>query len=251
MAVLTAPPAPAGFSVAYRQLQAAQKTSKGAPAYTLYVNRRLGRILAAAAFQVNLTPNQVTGISAVCTFAGIAVVAGAPRGWATGILAALLLALGYALDSADGQLARLRGGGSLSGEWLDHMVDCLKLATIHLAVLVGFYRTPDLDRAWCLVPLAFSATASVKFFGKILNDQLLRLRRSPTEAVELAPIGWGKLLLAAPTDYGVLAVSFVLWGSRTGFLIAYAVMFAANLAFLLTGVARWYAEMRRLDLQPG
>jgi phosphatidylglycerophosphate synthase len=206
--------------------------------------------MASAAYVVGLTPNAVTGISAIFTFAGIAVVAIAPRGWAMGVLAAVLLVVGYALDSADGQLARLRGGGSLSGEWLDHMVDCLKLATIHLAVLIGFARTPGLDRGWCLLPLCFSAVASVKFFGKILNDQLRRLQRPAGGTRELSQVGWGKLLLAAPSDYGVLAVSFVLWGSVPGFMVVYGVMFAANAAFLLTGVVRWYAEMKSLDAAP-
>ena len=58
----------------------------------------------------------------------------------TGVVVSLLLILGYALDSADGQLARLLGGGTPEGEWLDHVIDSAKLATIHLAVLVSLYR---------------------------------------------------------------------------------------------------------------
>jgi phosphatidylglycerophosphate synthase len=153
----------------------------------------------------------------------------------------------YALDSADGQLARLRGGGSIAGEWLDHMVDCVKLSTLHLAVLIGLVRTWDVDRRWYLLPIGFAVVANVKFFGKILNDQLRRLQAPGGRLEALAPIGWAKLLLAAPSDYGLLALSFVLWGSAPVFTAAYAVMFLANLAFLLTGLPRWYAEMTALD----
>src|SRR5215212_1921607 len=105
--------APVGFSAALRQLQRAQKSKRGAPAYSLYINRPLGRVLAAAAFGARLTPNQVTAISAVCTFAGLVVLALAPAQPLVGFGVAALLVLGYALDSADGQLARLTGGGSL------------------------------------------------------------------------------------------------------------------------------------------
>ena len=64
--------------------------------------------------------------------------------------------LGYALDSADGQLARLRGGGSLTGEWLDHVIDSFKISTLHLAVLVMAYRFFPTPTWWLLVPLVFS-----------------------------------------------------------------------------------------------
>ena len=50
-----------------RRLSAAQKGAQGAPAYSRFVNRKLGRVLAALAFHARLTPNAVTGLSAVCT----------------------------------------------------------------------------------------------------------------------------------------------------------------------------------------
>ena len=94
-----------------RDLATAQKSNRNAPAYSRWVNRPLGRIFAATAFKLGLTPNQVTAISAVFTFAGIGVLATGTPSWWLGVLVAALLVLGYALDSADGQLARLRGGG--------------------------------------------------------------------------------------------------------------------------------------------
>ena len=93
-------------------------------------------MFAAAAYQIGLTPNQVTYISATFTFVGLLVLALAPATWPVGLLVTVVLVLGYAFDAADGQLARLRGGGSLLGEWLDHMIDSVKVAALHLAVLV-------------------------------------------------------------------------------------------------------------------
>ena len=78
-------------------LASAQKgRARGAPAYSVYVTRPVGRFLAAVAYRAGLTPNQVTGISAVFTFAGIAVIALAPIEWWAGVIAWFALALGYA-----------------------------------------------------------------------------------------------------------------------------------------------------------
>ena len=131
---------------------------------------------------LGLTPNAVTGISALLSFSAIAVLALVPPAWWIGLLVAVLLVLGYAFDSADGQVARLRGGGSSAGEWLDHVVDAVKIAALHLAVLVGAYRFFDLgSRGWLLIPIGFVLVANVTFFGMILND-LLRPGRPPRPA---------------------------------------------------------------------
>ena len=97
-----------------RLSSAQKKAQRGAPAYSIYVNRRIGKYLAAWAFRAGLTPNAVTAINAVFTFSGIVVLALSPIEWFTGLIVSALLVIGYAFDSADGQLARLRGGGSLS-----------------------------------------------------------------------------------------------------------------------------------------
>jgi CDP-alcohol phosphatidyltransferase len=133
---------PAGESLGgtLRRLAGAQKGAVGAPAYSRFVNRPLGRLLAAVAFHAGLTPNVVTALSALCTGTGVVLLATIPAGWPAGLAVASCLVLGYGLDAADGQLARLRRGGSAAGEWLDHMVDAVKIASLHLALLVGLYR---------------------------------------------------------------------------------------------------------------
>lgn len=105
-------------------LRAAQKPPHGTPAYSRFVNRPLGRRLAAQAVSLGLTPNAVSGLSALCSFAAIGLVVTVRPTIAVAVLVAALLALGYALDSADGQVARLTRLGSPFGEWLDHMIDC-------------------------------------------------------------------------------------------------------------------------------
>lgn len=241
---------PQGFGEALARLASKQKTAKGAPAYSRFVNRKLGRVLAAASYVAGLTPNQVTGISACFTFAGIALIALVdPAPW-LGFAVCLALVAGYAFDAADGQLARLRGGGSKSGEYLDHMVDSLKISALHGAVLVSFYRFFDLDRAaYLLIPLGFTVVAAVMFFGMILKDLLARAHRAATgapapPAVSPSPL---RSLLVVPTDYGLLCVAFVLLGWPGAFLPVYGLIFAGNLLFLPAASVKWFREVGALD----
>lgn len=235
------------FREAFSSLKAAQKGhARGAPAYSVYVNRRIGRVFAAFAYTRGWTPNQVTAISAVHTFIGIALLIALPPSWWSGLLIALLLACGYAWDSADGQVARLRGGGTAAGEWLDHFVDAAKLSLLHLAVLIGLWlHTPLRDTPWLLVPLAFSAVATITFFGMLLND-LLKASRSVASSHSR---GGGTLLrstILLPTDFGVLCLVFVLWGWTGSFIVAYTLLAAAALAFLILASVRWFREMKNL-----
>ena len=239
------PPAKEHFAEVVARLAAAQKRrAPGSPAYSIYVNRPVGRRLAAAAYLAGLTPNAVTAISAAFTFSAIAVIALAPPTPLTGVGIGLLLIMGYALDAADGQLARLRGGGSPAGEWLDHVVDAAKLSSLHLAVLVGWFRFLELPSpALLLVPLGFAIVAAVLFFAMILND-FLRARRdgSPRARTEGGGI---RSLLVLPTDYGVLCIAFLFFGAPVVFVPLYALLFLANTAYALLALPKWFREMSR------
>ena len=231
------------------RLASAQKgAAKGAPAYSVWVNRRVGRLLAAIAYRFGLTPNQVTLVSALFTFTGIALIAFAPVSLWMGVAVWLLLALGYAWDSADGQVARLRGGGSLSGEWLDHFVDAVKISALHLAVFAGLSRLPDVPSSWLAVPLVFTIVANATFFGMILND-LLKSKRgivTSTAAGGGSPL---RSILLLPTDYGILCAAFVLWGWTLGFLVFYTALFACCAMFLIAAAAKWFRDMKRIDAE--
>jgi len=239
----------AGFRAAMAQLRGAQKSARGGPPYSIFVNRPLGRVLAALAFQAGLTPNQVTALSALATFVGVGLLAAAPATWLTGVVVAVLLVLGYALDSADGQLARLRGGGSLQGEWLDHTVDSLKVVVVHLAVLVTWYLHLDLATGWLLVPLAFAVASSVHFFGMILVDLLARATRAElalAAPTKTAP-GASTALLKLPTDYGVFCLATVLLGAHVLFVGVYTLLAVATVGYTLLVVVKWRRDVLALD----
>jgi phosphatidylglycerophosphate synthase len=240
---------------AVRRLTTARKSSRGAGGYSRWVNRPAGRQLAALAYVLRLTPNQVSAVSAFCSYAGIILIATQRPSWAWAVVITALLVLGYALDSADGQLARLRGGGSNAGEWLDHVLDAIKIVTIHLAVAICWFRFFRLSHpALLLIPLGFCAVSVVFFFALVLADLLRRVRRveagrsgvttASLDPHEAAPVLRSVVVL--PNDYGVLCLVFLTLSVHTLFGVIYAVLLAANAVFLVAGCARWFREMSRL-----
>jgi phosphatidylglycerophosphate synthase len=247
-------PAPTeSYRDALRRLRSAQKPAgRGAPAYSIYVNRPLGRFVAAAAYRLGRTPNQVTAVSAGFSLVAIVLLAAVPSSWALGVVIAVLLAAGYAFDSADGQLARLRGGGSAAGEWLDHVVDAVKVVALHSAVLIAAARfLPDEQRGWLLVPIAFTIVNSVSFAVFLLNDLLRAARlRSDTTAVIRGGSTPLRSLLGLPTDYGLLIWVFVLLGAPTVFLGVYGLLLLASATYLALALPKWFRDMSALDQEP-
>lgn len=231
----------------YRQLAYAQKGhARGAPAYSVYVNRRLGRALAAGAHGLGLTPNQVSLVSAAHSFAAILLIALVPASIPAGFFIALLLVLGYAWDSADGQVARLRGGGSAQGEWLDHFIDTLKISSLHVAVLIGLFRgLPEGAEVLLLIPLAFGIAATTSFTAMLLND-LLKGKHAVASTHERGGGTLKRSLLVLPTDFGLVCLVFVLWGWPSVFLLGYGALAAVSIAFLAMAAVKWFREMGSL-----
>ena len=245
----TADAVPRQFRAALSALTSSQKSSRGAAAYSRFVNRPLGRRFAALAWVLRLRPNQVTLLSAAATFSGIAVIAAAPPTLLVAVLVTVLLVVGYALDAADGQLARLGGGGSLAGEWLDHTVDALKSSSIHAAVLISWYRHFDLDPLMLLIPLGYQAVTAVFFFAMILTDLLRRLNRGGQAIIirGTGPTSFLYSLAVIPADYGLLCLLFLTLFWQPGFVVLYTLLFAANALILAASLVRWFREMSRLS----
>lgn len=228
------------FPSALRQLSKVQKPARGVPGYARFVNRPAGRLLAAAAHRIGLSANHVTAASALVTFPAIAAIACCSPSHTLGGWVALALLVGFALDSADGQLARLHGAASPAGEWTDHVVDCAKILGVHAAVLISFYRFFELPRpVLLLTPIAFLIAAVLLFFGGMLTEQLRRreadMRAGPPSAVR------GMALL--PLDYGLLCLIFVFLGNERIFFTLYAALLAAHVIFVPAFLAKWFREL--------
>ncbi|MEU5717360.1 CDP-alcohol phosphatidyltransferase family protein [Streptomyces sp. NPDC020403] len=232
-----------------RELRGAQKSSKGVSLYSRYVNRPAGRLLAAVAYRAGLTPNQVTLTSAVFTFAAVAGTALVEPSWWLGAAVYAGLAVGFAFDSADGQLARLTGGGGPDGEWLDHVVDCAKMILVHVAVLVSFYRFGGpLDDVWLLLPLGFLFVAVLTFCAGLLREQLGKAASRGAAAPVGAPARVSRVRAVAllPADYGVFCLLFPLLGAPALFRAGYAVLAAVHALFLVAFLVKWFRELRAL-----
>jgi phosphatidylglycerophosphate synthase len=236
------------FVTALRELARAQKSAKGVSYYSRWVNRPLGRVLAAAAYTAGLTPNAVTAISAVFTGCGIALIALLPPSWPQTAGVTALLVTGFALDSADGQLARLRRAGSPAGEWLDHVVDCVKMLTLHPAVLIAMHRFFHLGSAyWLALPLLYQVTAVTTFFGGILTEQLKRAAAPAAPAGPPPAPSAVRSLLLLPADYGLFCLLFTGYGAGRGvFLGVYGVLLAANVVLAAALLVKWFRELSAL-----
>jgi phosphatidylglycerophosphate synthase len=221
------------------QLAAAQKSGAGVPAYLRWVNRGLGRRAAAAAYVAGLTPNAVTAISAGFSLAALVVVALAPTTVLWSVGAALLLLVGYALDSADGQLARLTGTGSVAGEWLDHVVDAARLPLVHLAIALHFLGRQDVLAG---VALAYLVLTSVWFFAQILAEQL---NTAPARSASSAP-AWVSFV-KLPYDVGTLyvIVALLAWPAVFGFF--YGALCAVTLVVAVGSMRRKYSQLSSLS----
>jgi phosphatidylglycerophosphate synthase len=238
------------LAVVNRLARAQKPAARSSPAYSRYVNRRIGRYIAAGAYRAGLSANGVTAISAVITFASIALLVLFPPSLWLGIVVGGGLLLGYAFDSADGQVSRLTGSSSPAGEWLDHMVDSTKASTLPIALAIGFYRFEVVPVEWLLVPLAFAIVSAVLFFCMILTEQLRRQHGVQSLApTDPGSASWVRALLVAPMDYGVLCLSFVLLGWVPAFVVVFTLIAAASALFLALAAVKWFRELSALTTQ--
>lgn len=229
------------------RLRGAQKPpAAGSPAYSRFVNRRLGRQLAALAHAVGATPDQVSLLSAAVTVNALVLVALAPVGPVAAVAVTALLVLGYALDSADGQLARLTGSSRPAGEWLDHTIDAFKVTTVHLCVLIGWYHGVHRRGILLLAPVLFTALAGGLFFTTWLMERLRREHPGALRQAVPGRRGTIRSLLLLPTDFGALILLFLFWGMPTVFAAGYLALLAGTVLFAALALPRWFGEVSAL-----
>ena len=230
-------------------LRHAQKSGAGEPAYLRWVNRPLGAKAAAAAHVMGLTPNAVTTISGALSLGGLVALAIAGTTVTGAVTASALLLAGFVLDSADGQLARLAGAGSLAGEWLDHVVDAVRLPAAHLALAVALWMAEV--PPWAIgLALLFSVVASVWFFAVTLGGKLLygTLHDGKHEGRPGAPAASSPTWISfAKLPYDTAALFFLIlvlpW--TPVFLVAYAALFVLTLGAAIAALHRKYRSLQQ------
>lgn len=231
------------FRERFELLRTAQKRRTGVPLYTLAVNRPVGRVIAAAS-PAGITPNHLTAIGALFTFAGILALLLWADGSLWGALVGVALVVGFFFDSADGQLARLRGGGSAAGEWLDHVIDGIRIVLLHIATLAFLLRT-EVVPPWAAFTLStvFVVAASATFFAGSLFEKLT------TTAAKTQVTTGSRLrsVMMLPVDYGVTCWLYLLVAFPPVFVIVYALAALAKVGTTSALLTKWYRTLRRED----
>jgi hypothetical protein len=101
--------------------------------------------------------------------------------------------------------------------------------------------------AWTTaLPLAFLMVNVLAFFGWLLADLLMRLIRARHGAAVVLDRGTAPIarsLLRLPSDYGLLALLFVLWATPV-YLALYAVLLVANGLILVAALPTWFRQVR-------
>lgn len=231
-----------GIRERYASLSKAQKVPRGVPAYTLWVNRRAGRWVAAAA-PAWLTPNGITLLGALFTYGALVGLWFVPIGSAWGALIGVSLIIGFILDSADGQLSRLRGGGTPLGEWLDHVLDAGRIALLHISVAAYMIRVgwPLESLGWVAV---FLVTATLVYSGGLLVDKVRSAGAGPARSTSMSRSVAVRAFILLPVDYGVTCVVFVLVPLVDVFLWAYVVLAVLSVLLCVVYMAKWVRELR-------
>lgn len=248
------------FGTILAELKFAQKSGKDVPAYTRWINRGMARGIAALCASWGWSANAVSAVSAVFSLAALVLLVLLPVAPLTGLLVAVLLAAGYVLDSADGQVARVTGTGSMAGEWLDHVIDAARTPAVHLCVAAGFVQFYG-GSAWqWWLPLVYCALSACHFMSQVLAEQLLRNAAGDalpkmshpaalTNPVQTGPVtqqpaGVARSIVMVHTDSGTLCWLFLAWGFPPLFLVLYLLMLAANTVTAAVSMSR---KFRRLQ----
>jgi phosphatidylglycerophosphate synthase len=229
------------YAEARRALASAQKAGAGVPAYLRWINRPLGGQAAVIGATWGASPNGVTALSALIGASGVGVLAGFTDWWA-GPVAAVLLLVGYVLDSADGQLARIQRRGGPAGEWLDHVVDGVRAPLVHIAVAIHLLRT---DAAPWLILVAglFSVLVSGWFLSQLLAEKLLP--KSPPSSDD-GRRGILESFIKQPQDPSTTYVVLAFIGLPVVFAVLYAALFAWHVLIFAGSLRRKHSQLTAL-----
>lgn len=209
---------------------------KGGLPYTVYINRPIGNYIAklVPAF---VTPNSIT-ITSFLLFCGCVIAMPFVSNFTQSFVLTVAFLFQYALDSADGILARRRGMSSPIGEWLDHSLDGVRILVLHVAVLVTFFLNSNDFQG---VHLFAVSLGIISMGGNFITNQLkvkILGVRSGDAIGNLNGLKWllAKILFL-PADSGVYYFCFAL--VHTTFFVHiylawslyFFMIFMANFAF--------------------
>lgn len=223
-----------------------RKPGSGVPPYTRWVNRPLGLWIARGAARIGVSPTAVSILGFLLTISGLGLLVAGPS-VTRGISAAALMILGYVLDSADGQLARMTGMSSSRGEWLDHVLDAVRLPLTHVVIAIGLSQVSPV---LALIAVLGSVVVSSDFFSQ--NVGTLIRERAGSAATPLSQAGGTlRTWLNLPKDPGTLNLLIIAWGWPMVFGVGYLVLITLLAAAGLVAAMRRWQQLKVVDLSEG
>ncbi len=137
---------------------------------------------------------------------------------------------------------------SPAGEWLDHVVDSIRVPSVHMATLLSFFLYPahysfsgsHAFNGWLIaMPMIFTALTAGHFMSQILAEQLRNNRKTA------APPTGGPLrsFVNLHMDAGTLCWIYIFLGFGPLFVVVYALLLLANAATILVSMRRKYVSL--------
>ena len=162
-------------SVATPSITDFYRTNRGGGLFSESISQWLGAAFASFAYRLGLAPtaltlaNLVLGLAASVTVVATAgpVARGSVAGWAIGLLALVGWQVAYALDCADGQLARVAGRTSAAGARVDVLCDvAAQIALVTALSAVAVAQRPTTP-PWLVA--AFAVTWMVNLVTSVMQ----------------------------------------------------------------------------------
>lgn len=214
------------------------RTNRGGGLFSEAVSQRLGAFLAVAGERLGLSPTALTaanlliGLATSVTVVALAgpVADGRVPAWPVGLLALVGWQLAYALDCADGQLARVTGRATPAGARVDVLCDVAAQIALVAALSATAVAQRPSTPAWLVA--AFAGTWMVNLVTSVMQSGPNAASMLPSRTL---PVRVAKLI----RDYGavVLAAALVLLVAPQWSVWLVAAFTVINGAFLLASIA--------------
>ncbi|WP_063775523.1 MULTISPECIES: CDP-alcohol phosphatidyltransferase family protein [Actinoplanes] len=141
-----------------------------------------------------ITPNVLTLIATILGTGAAVSFAIGDRWWL--VAGGILFHLSFVVDCMDGKIARLNGTGTIFGQWLDFVLDRVRVFFIALALFGGQYAKTGNDTYLWVMAIAifldlfrYLNSAQMQKVRKVMRDQLDALKppvtTQPTPAAEM------------------------------------------------------------------
>lgn len=214
------------------------RVNRGGGLFSEALSQRIGAVFALLGQRLGLAPTVLTmanlllGTAASVTVVALAapVAAGDVPAWVVGLVALLGWQLAYALDCADGQLARVTGRGSAAGARVDVLCDVA--AQIALVTALGATAVAHRPTVPVWLVAVFAGTWMVNLVTSVMQA-------GPNAASMVASTSLPVRLVKLVRDYGAVIfvaglVLLIAPAATVWLIVAFSVV---NGGFLLASIA--------------